>query len=545
MKKSKNNKNNLSELNESSKIQLKEKQAFDYIYKGELKKAEEIYKSLIREGFANYSTYINLSVICGRQNNQKERIILLQKALELNPFSSTALNNLGNALRSTGSLESAVSYYRKALDIRPNYPEAECNLGIALQEKGDNQSAIISFKKALKLKKNYPEAYSNLGIALFDLGELDEAIKSYQIAIKLKPNYHQTYLNLGNAYQAQGYHLESINCYKKAIKIKPDYASANWNLSLSYLLYGNYESGWEYYHWRWKIRGAKKPHAEPLINELKGNILVREENLLVVSEQGLGDTIQYMRYIPYLRSLGVKVSFCAQLKLHNLIKASKIDINPLTSEEANLVSNGKWISLLNIPKILKVKPCNPIITKPYIQVTEEYKVKWKNLLDFKERPLIGLNWQGNPKLEKSNYKGRSIPLEKFSKIIKGNDLTLISLQKGFGSDQLNTCSFKEKFIKSQEVINSSWDFHDNAAIIHHCDLIITCDTVVAHLAGGMGKRVWLLLRDLPFWTWGLEDDHTFWYPSMKLFRQNTRDNWDEVIERVSLELKKSINTLML
>tara|TARA_Y100001968_G_scaffold329487_1_gene378926 strand:+ start:1533 stop:3344 length:1812 start_codon:yes stop_codon:yes gene_type:complete len=603
----------MKKSNKNNNILFREKKALDYIYKGELNKAEYIYKSLIDEGFANYSIYINLAVICAKKNNQNERILFLNKAIELNPSSSIAFNNLGNAFRSIYNLDSAITSYRTALNLRPNYPEAECNLGIAFQEKGSNELAINSFRRALELKPNYPEAFSHLGIALFALGEIEESIiayrtalnlrpnypeaecnlgvalqekgsnelainsfrkalelkpnypealsnlgvalfnlghiyesiNSYKTAIELNPKYYQAFLNLGNSYQAIGDHVSSQNCYKKAIKIRSGYASANWNLSLSYLLCGQYELGWLYYHWRSKIKGALKPHSQPKIREYNSNNLVKGESLLVVTEQGLGDTIQYMRYIPYIRNLGIDVSFCAQSKLHKLIKASNIDCNPLTPEEGNFVTNGRWISLLSIPKVLNVKPTNPIITKPYISATEDVKKKWKYILNCKKRPLIALNWQGNPNLEKTNYKGRSIPLEKFSKILQKNDVTFLSLQKGFGSEQLDTCSFKEKFIHSQDIINSSWDFHDNAAIIHHCDLIITCDTAVAHLAGGMGKKVWLLLRDLPFWTWGLNDDTTFWYPSMKLFRQTTSGNWDEVMDRVSDELKQSIHALAL
>ena len=139
-----------------------------------------------------------------------------------------------------------------------------------------------------------------------------------------------------------------------------------------------------------------------------------------------------------------------------------------------------------------------------------------------------------------HYKGRSIPLEEFSMLAINNKINMLSLQKGFGSEQLDHCSFKNKFVQCQQQIDSTWDFLENAAIIENCDLIITCDTSIAHLAGGMGKKVWLLLKDIPFWTWGLERENTFWYPSMKLFRQKERHNWKEVMERVSSTIKKEI-----
>ena len=264
------------------------------------------------------------------------------------------------------------------------------------------------------------------------------------------------------------------------------------------------------------------------------------EKLLVLREQGLGDTLQFMRYIPHIRSQGIDVSFCAQPKLHSLIKASRIDQNPLTTDQANAVAEGQWIPLISLARYLKINPDNPVIAEPYIFSTDQLVQKWRNIFSKEKKPIVGINWQGNPTLEKQAYIGRSIPLETFSLLAERNEITLLSLQKGFGSEQLDNCSFKNKFIDCQPQIDSIWDFLETAAIIENCDLIITCDTSIAHLAGGMGKPVWLLLRDIPFWTWGLKSERTFWYPSMKLFRQKERLNWHEVIERVSNALLKKI-----
>ena len=247
-----------------------------------------------------------------------------------------------------------------------------------------------------------------------------------------------------------------------------------------------------------------------------------------------------MRYIPYLKKQGLDISFCAQEKLHSLIKGSGIEQNPLTTKQSILVSEGQWLPLLSLPRYLKVRPDNPIITEPYIFSSNELTKKWKNILCKEKKVIVGINWQGNPVMENNFYQGRSIPLETFSKLFESNEIIMLSLQKGFGSEQLDHCSFKNKFVKSQPQINSVWDFLENAAIINNCDLIITCDTSIAHLAGGMGKKVWLLLRDIPHWTWGLEGENTFWYSSMRLFRQKERHNWEEVIERVSSSLQEEI-----
>ena len=268
-----------------------------------------------------------------------------------------------------------------------------------------------------------------------------------------------------------------------------------------------------------------------------GSEIDRNTDILLVSEQGLGDTLQFMRYAIALREQGASVSICAQAKLNSLIRESGIDPSPLTPQEVNKVSNGMWIPLLSVPRHLGVNPENPIITSPYIKTTDELIDKWKGILSTQQRPIVGINWQGNPKTEKAALRGRSLALEAFSAITGSSQISLLSLQKGFGSEQLATCSFKDRFVSCQDQVNDTWDFLETAAIIANCDLVITSDTSVAHLAGGMGKTTWLLLKKVPEWRWGLEGDTTFWYPSMRLFRQRERGDWDEVMERVAEALQ--------
>ena len=406
-------------------------------------------------------------------------------------------------------------------------------------ELGRLREAENSFRKAIKLKPNLGEIYSNLGNALSDMGKLKEAELVTRKAININPNSASAYSNLGSTLIDLGKSNEAESALRQAIKLQPDFAEAYFNLSFVELLKGDYESGQNHYEYRFKKNPPAFLYANPKIKIFDDKDLQKGEKLLVISEQGLGDTLQFMRYIPYLRESGLDISFCAQAKLHTLIKASNIDYNPLTSEEANKVSEGNWIPLLSIPKYLKVTPKNPIISKPYIHTKDKLIRKWKELLSKEKKPIIGINWQGNIEAEK-RFHGRSIPLEVFSKLVYSNDILMLSLQKGFGSEQLKDCSFKDKFVDCQDLIDSTWDFAENAAIIANCDLIITSDTSIAHLAGGMGKKVWLLLRQPPFWTWGLYGNRTFWYPSMRLFRQKEMHNWHELMERVSKELKQEI-----
>ncbi|WP_205909662.1 MULTISPECIES: hypothetical protein [Prochlorococcus] len=220
-----------------------------------------------------------------------------------------------------------------------------------------------------------------------------------------------------------------------------------------------------------------------------------------MTEQGLGDTLQFMRYAIALRNKGISVSLCAQSKLHNLIKNSGVDPSPLTPQQANEATEGQWIPLLSVPRHLDVSPQNPIITEPYIKTTDKLKAKWADILATEQRPIIGVNWQENPKIEVTGLRGRSLALEAFAPITRSSKISFLSLQKGFGSEQLETCSFRDRFVNCQDQINDTWNFLETAAMIEDCDLVITSDTSVAHLAGGLGKTTWLLLHKVPDWRW--------------------------------------------
>lgn len=306
------------------------------------------------------------------------------------------------------------------------------------------------------------------------------------------------------------------------------------------LLAGDYKCGLRRYEYRLETKTDNDIlNAKPNCPRWNGGALPdKNSQLFLVSEQGLGDTLQFMRYAIALRKQGYNVSFCAQQKLHSLIQTSGIDNSPLTPDQANQVNYGEWIPLLSVPRHLNVSPVNPIITEPYIKTTDELNSKWAHILKDEQRPIVGINWQGNPSHEKTNSIGRSLPLATFSSIANTANVSLLSLQKGFGSEQLRACSFQDRFVTCQDQINDTWDYLETAAIIANCDLVITSDTSVAHLAGGMGKTTWLLLKKVPEWRWGLDGDTTFWYPSMRLFRQRDRGNWDEVLDRVIVELSK-------
>jgi len=562
--------------NSSSKFSQEQiiNQAIKLHLEGNIKEASKYYQYCLNQGFQDYRIFSNYGSILKGNNKLQEAELMTRKAIELKPYIADAYNNLGNILRDLGKLKEAELMTRKTIELKPDLAEAHNNLGNILRDLGKLKEAELMTRKAIELKPDLAEAHNNLGTILNVLGKLKEAELSTRKAIELKPDFANAYSNVGSILRDLGrlqeaelvtrkaielnHHcaethanmgtiLRDLGKLKeaelsllKAIELNHHCANAFFNLSFIELQKGDYQSGLEHYEFRFKKQQPTIPHINPSIKRVRNEKLTTREKLLVISEQGFGDTLQYMRYIPYLRELGLDVSFCPQLKLHSLIKTSRIDPNPLTPDQANKVSEGKWIPLLSLPRYLKVRPENPIISKPYIYSKDELNKKWKHILSTENKPIIGINWQGNPTAEKNYNKGRSLPLETFSTLARNNNFKFLSLQKGFGSEQLDHCSFKNKFVDCQPEINDTWDFLENAAIIKNCDLIITSDTSIAHLAGGIGKSTWILLKDCPEWRWGLEGERSFWYPSMRLFRQKERDNWHEVMKRVSIELKKEI-----
>ena len=506
------------------------------INQGRMVDAEVIYRRLIKWDTTNYLTYSSLAVICAMTGRFGECISLLKRALELNPVDPCSHNCLGNALQEQGAFKEAIASYQIALELDSAYVEARYNLANALQRYGDLDAAIVCYQQVLDACPDNIDCCLNLGNTLSERGDFELAIVWYEKALHLSPEHALALCNLGNLLMAQGRFIAAGSSYSKAIEINPCLPDALWNFSLLLLLTGDYSEGWCKYESRSMKAKPVLPHAKPSLPLWDGKGFESLEQLLIVSEQGLGDTLQFMRYVVELKRRGVRTSFCAQDKLHGLIQLSGIDSSPLSLEQANDVKKGYWIPLLSLPKNLGVSPEKPIIIDPYISTKDSLIEKWSKRLDIETLPVVGINWQGNPVVETESLKGRSLSLEAFAPLAVSK-VKLLSLQKGFGSEQLETCSFKDRFVTCQGQVTETWDFLETAAIIANCDLIITSDTSVAHLAGGMGKRTWLLLQKVPDWRWGLAKDTTFWYPSMRLFRQSERGNWNEVLKRVADELQ--------
>lgn len=483
--------------------------------------------------------HFKLAIAFQQQNKAEQAVSAYQQVIALNPLFPEAYINLGILLKDLGEIDNAIACYEQALSLNPNLAEAYSNLALALSETGKIEEAIAACQQAIAIKPDFPGAYINLGCIFHTQNDLEDALNAYQKAITLEPNRAETYHNLGLVYHFLGRIEEAIISYQQALSLRENYPEAHFSLAIAYLLSGDYVNGWREYEWRLVAKNSLHPMTTHLERGL--DLATCNQEILLMEEQGIGDIFQFLRYGKLLKSWFPVVSIAVREPLCQLIQMTGIFDNtyPWPFQDVVIDPDAKWLPILSLPGILEVSPDNPLIVDSYIQTDRDKSSYWHNQL--KSSALtIGLNWQGDPLSERTGFQGRSFNLSEYEPLASLANVQFLSLQKGFGSEQLLTCSFKERFVKCQDEINETWDWMETAAIIQNCDLIITSDTSIAHLAGAMGKPTWILLKKVPDWRWGLEGEHCPWYPSVRLFRQTQDGNWAEVMERVKAALSRQI-----
>jgi tetratricopeptide (TPR) repeat protein len=456
-----------------------------------------------------------------------------KKVTVLNPNYADGFNNLGITLKDQGKLDKAIEAYSKALSFKPDYAEAYNNMGNALKLKGKLEEAIGAYNKAIAIKPDYAEAYNNMGTAFKDQGKLEEAIEVYNKALSLKPDYAEAYNNMGNALNDQSKQEEAIEAYNKALLLKPDYADAYYNMSFAYNLQGEFQKGLELFEWRLKKKDfVVRPPREEL--SWDGSKAIEGKQFVIYDEQGLGDIIQFCRYLPLLEQKGAKVTFKVKQKLHTLLYT--LDCNVVLTES---FPNEKKINfeapLMSLPYLFKTNLETIPEMASYLSADHLKVVSWGKRLS-KDKFKIGICWQGS---KNKIDVGRSFPLSLFEGISGLPNVELISLHKGEGEEQIKEIKF--------DLTNLGDDFDagddafiDTAAVMANCDLIITSDTAIAHLSGALGCQTWVALKHNPDWRWMLDRKDSPWYPTMTLYRQKQRGNWKYVFD----EMKQDLDLLL-
>ena len=383
------------------------------------------------------------------------------------------------------------------------------------------------------MKSDYAEAYNNLGAILRDQGKISEALEACKKAIILKPNYAEAYNNLGAILRDQGKISEAIEACNKAVLLKPDYAEAYYSLSFSHNLKGDLENGFKLYEWRLREKRfiARTPRKYLIWNGKKS---VLGKKFFVYEEQGLGDIIQFARYLLLLKKKGAEVTFRVKKKMHSLLKTLDEDIIFVEDDPAQ--NNIDFETpLMSLPNLFKTHLNTIPSMTSYLQANHDKVKSWCERLT-KDTFKVGICWQGSK--NKIDF-GRSFPLSLFEGISKVPNIELISLHKGEGENQIKDINF-ELTTLGDDFDAGENAFEDTAAIMMNCDLIITSDTATAHLAGALGCPTWVALKKVPDWRWMLEQNQSPWYPNMKLYRQKELGDWDHVFEIIKRDLESLI-----
>jgi Flp pilus assembly protein TadD len=573
--------------------------AWQYKLGGELRRAEAIYRQTLPGAGNDFETLFGLGTVCLELGNFAEAADAFQRAVFVNPSHAQTYLGLGQALAEQGLVQEAAVNLRKAIAIRPHHTDAINGLGIVLAAQRNLRKAISCFRHVVRLRPGDTVAHGNLGNALQQLGRLDDARVSLQEALRLDPANAGASYNLGFVFQAQekwqeaaaaferavlasdavahhdranalrrqgrldeaesslrealklcpdyaeAYHslgivlvkqerlTEAIANYQQAIRLKPDHASAHRNLGLALLAGGDFAAGWKEYEWRWQTKKLpKREFAQP---RWDGGPLAAK-TILLCAEQGLGDTIQFVRYAALAEQRGGTVVVECQKALVALL-AGCPGIFRLVSHGEPLPDFEVQAPLLSLPAICGTTLDTIPATVPYLTPRPDLVEHWRDELAAIAGFKVGIAWQGSPAYQDDGFRSPQLACLRSLSQLPG--VRLVSWQKGLGTEQLKEAAGRG-IVDFGERLDNRGGFLDTAAIIEHLDLVISSDTAVAHLAGALAAPVWVALCKGADWRWLLDREESPWYPTMRLFRQENLGDWHEVFERMAQELAKQI-----
>jgi Flp pilus assembly protein TadD len=472
----------------------------------------------------------NLGVILERQQNFVDALSCFRQALELRPDFVEALNNVGTTLSKQGKLEEATGCFRRAFELKPDFLDARKNLGMVLTRQGKLDEATDCYLQALELQPDYAEAHNNLGTVSFQQDKLTKAVTSYRRALKLRPDYAEAHKNLGVALLNQAKLDQAIESFERAWELEPDYVDAHLGHATALLLMGRFAEGWAEYEWRWKNVQVPRYRDKPRWTGLG----MPDATILLHSEQGLGDALQFIRYAEMVKErVGTVVVEC-QPQLTTLFSRCT-GVDRVVAEGETLPEFDVQMPLLSLPGVFGTSPDSVPAKVPYLWPEERFVEKWKDELSEERGFKIGIAWAGRP--ENLLDRTRSIPLTHFAGIAATAGVRLYSLQMGAGHEQLS--EFEGRW-PITDLAARLGEFHNTAAIVRNLDLVITCDSAPAHLAGALGVPVWVALPHAPDWRWMLEREDSPWYPTMRLFRQTRRGEWSGVFKRIEQALAEKV-----
>ena len=475
---------------------------------GQVDRALAAYKQALslQPDFAD--ALINLGALHAGRGELEEARECYERALALDPNQALAHTNLGNVFNELGRFDEAAACHRRALSLNPRLASAHSNLGNVLRNQGRLAEAAVSYREAIAAAPDFAEGHANLGNVLADEGELDGAIAAYRRAIALKPDYAEAHANLGNTLVQAGNIAAADASCREALRLKPDSAHCKFTYALLRLLEGDYATGLPLYESRFEEKGLSRLYSALHTRAALVHQVPRwrgedgaGRRLLVWTDQGLGDSLMMLRYLPLLKKRGFRqlVVYC-EPELARLVHADAV----ISSKEP--MPFGKFdchIPIMSLPLSFATRVDSIPRNVPYIQVPEALKREWARKLSALPRPLVGLLWAGGALYPRNRL--RSIRLRRLEAVARTPGISFVSLQKGEEAYQAAETGWR-----IADFMGECRDLLDTAALIDNLDLVIGVDSAVAHLTGALGKPMWMMNRFESEWRWLLGREDSPW-----------------------------------
>jgi tetratricopeptide (TPR) repeat protein len=502
------------------------------VQQGQFGEAQRLFSAAIKVNPRIAAVWCNLGQAQYAQKRPADALQSFDKARALAPDDVDILYQHANALLALDRPREALAELATVLARKPQHFEARLNSGLAHAKLDNQERALADFDAALALVPQHPVAHFNRGVVLIKLGRYAEAVAANERTVAAAPDYVAAWLNRGMALAQLRRFEEAIASYGEVLARRQDNADAHFNRALALLTIGDYRAGFADYEWRWCRTGAPAQRNRGRRLWL-GDTPLSGKTILLHAEQGLGDTIQFARYAPLLAAQGAKVVLEVQPELKSLLAR----LNGVTA----VVARGEapppfdvHCPLASLPLARKTELLLVPAQIPYLSADQAYLQKWSARIEKLPRPRIALAWAGNPAHD--NDRNRSIALSTLAPLL-AMPASFISVQRDLrSSDAAQLGAITQLTHLGGELA----DFNDTAAVLSLCDLLVTADTAPAHLAGAMGRPVWVLVPFAPDWRWMLDGESTPWYPTARVFRQSALADWDAVIARVASALQEQL-----
>jgi tetratricopeptide (TPR) repeat protein len=498
--------------------------AVQFYSDGQLAEAASLFVAILEHNPDHFASLQRLVAIRRQQGRLDESLALLEQAIRLNPNVAEIRNSLGNTLNALGLQEQAVEQYRRAVVLRADFAEAHLNLANSLKALGRFEEAAEAYRAAINVRPDYADAHTNLAVVLDRLNKPDESLASFLAALSSDGSIKLGYNNVGMALSRLNRYEEALKFFEKARQVEPDAPQPVFNEALAHLAMGKLELGWPGYEARWRVPEFHKPPYSFEQPAWDGQSSLSGKTILLHAEQGMGDTILFVRFVEHVVRQGARVVLLVLKPLAELMANIPGVVQVLTPGDP-LPQFDLHAPMGSLPLAFKTTLSTIPARIPYLFAPHfEFADK---------RPLVGVCWAGNPNYP-SDHK-RSIPLKIFQNLLKVPGVQFVSLQQNLRAGDEEILAGVNNIDLS--LIRKASSLADTAALINRLDLVITMDTVIGHLTGALGLHVWILLHSNPYWLWMREREDSAWYPSARLFRQQEPGDWAGVITRAAEALQ--------